>query len=218
MKLAARLFDPPVRTSERDPRGVSGGLLPEEEPAIARAVEKRRREFIAGRLCAREAMAALGLPPAAIVPAKDRAPIWPAGVIGTITHTDTWCAAAIARAAEGVRALGLDVEPDEPLKPTLVRPITIPEERAWLDAQPASERGLLGKLVFSAKESAYKAQYALTGCFFGFSGMRIHLDVPGARFVAVFQRDAGEFRAGDELRGKLVVDHGYVMTGLTIGE
>jgi 4'-phosphopantetheinyl transferase EntD len=217
MKLAARLFEAPVRTSEIDPRGVVDGLLPEEEPAIARAVAKRRHEFVAGRVCAREAMHALGLPPAAIVPGPDRAPIWPESVIGTITHTDTWCAAAIARAGEGVRALGLDVEPDTPLRPTLVRPITIPEERAWLDAQPEAERGLLGKLVFSAKECAYKAQYPLTRCFFGFSGMRIHLDVAGGTFVAVFEREAGEFGVGDELRGKLVVDHGYVMTGMTIG-
>lgn len=214
--LAERLFEDPVRTAEVDPRSISSGLLPEEEPAISRAVEKRRREFIAGRVCAREAMAALGMPPSPIVPGPDRAPIWPKGVIGTITHTHTWCAAAIARTGEGVRAIGLDVEADEPLKPTLFRPITVPEERAWLDAQPASERGVLGKLVFSAKECAYKAQYPLTGCFFGFSGMRIHLDVGGGSFAAVFLRDAGEFHCGDELRGKLLVDHGYVMTAMTI--
>lgn len=216
MKLAARLFDPPIRTAELDPRSAVSGLLPEEEPAIARAVEKRRREFIGGRVCAREAMTALGLPCAPILPGPDRAPVWPDGVVGTITHTDTWCAAAIARVGEGVRALGLDVEPDEPLKATLVAPITVPDERAWLDAQPAAERGLLGKLVFSAKECAYKAQYPLTRCYFGFSGMRIHLDVRGGAFVAVFLREAGEFREGDELRGRLVVDHGYVMTGITI--
>ncbi len=218
MKLAARLFGdvPAVCTAEMDPRHAEGALFPEEAAKIARAVEKRRREFVAGRLCARRAMADLGLPAAPIVAGEDRAPIWPDGVIGTITHTDTWCAAAIARAGRGVRALGLDVEPDTPLKSNLLRTIALPEERALIEARPEPERGLLGKLLFSAKECAYKCQYPLTREFFGFQGMRVHLDVPGGAFVAVFQREAGAFRPGDELRGRLVVAEGYVMTAMAL--
>jgi 4'-phosphopantetheinyl transferase EntD len=220
MRLAARLFDDvdAVRTAEMDPREAMDGLFPEEAIKVARAVEKRRREFVAGRACARRAMADLGLAPRAIPSGEDRAPIWPDDVIGTITHTDTWCAAAIARAGGGVRALGLDVEPDTPLNPALLKTIALPEERAEIEARPEALRGLLGKLLFSAKECAYKCQYPLTRTFFGFQGMRVHLDLEGGAFVAVFQREAGAFRPGDELRGRLLVDGGYVMTAMALCE
>jgi 4'-phosphopantetheinyl transferase EntD len=216
MKLASLLFDPPVEVRERDPRGVTGGLFPAEEAMISRAIDKRRHQFTAGRLCARAAFVALGAPPGPILHGEDRAPIWPPGVVGTITHTDTWCAAAAARESDGVRSLGLDVEPDTPLKPELIKTITVPEERVFLDAQPASERYLLAKLIFSAKECAYKCQYPLSRAYFGFQGMRVHLDMAGGAFVAVFQREAGEFAPGDELRGRLLIAHGHVLTAMTL--
>jgi 4'-phosphopantetheinyl transferase EntD len=218
MNLAEALFRDvdAVRTAAMDPREAREGLYPEEAIKVARAVEKRRREFVAGRVCARRAMAALGLPPAPILAGEDRAPVWPQGVIGTITHTDTYCAAAIAREGRGVRALGLDVEPDTPLNLALLKTIALPEERDAIAARPEAERGRLGKLLFSAKECAYKCQYALTRTFFGFSGMRVDLDLERGEFVAVFQREAGEFRPGDALRGKLLVEGGYVMTAMAL--
>jgi len=216
MNLASRLLGLPIRTAEMDPRAATGALFPVEEAALARAVPKRRSEFIAGRTCARRALAALGERAAAIPQGEDRAPVWPPGVVGSITHTHTWCAAAVARRADGIRALGLDLEPAEPIALELLRIVCLPEERAFIDAQPASARGLLGRLVFSAKESAFKCQYALTREMFGYHGMRIDLDLPARRFVAVFQEGAGTFAAGDELAGQLLVDHGQIMTAVAL--
>ena len=216
MTLASRLFDPLIRTAEMDPGTADDTLLPGEQAAIIHAVEKRRREFIAGRTCARRAMAALGEHPAPILQDEDRAPIWPQGLVGCITHTDTWCAVAVARAADGFQSLGLDIESAAPIKPELLRIICLPEERAYLDSQPAAERGLLGKLIFSAKECAYKCQYPLSRTFLDFHAMRVYPDLAGGGFVAVFQRDAGPFASGDELRGRLLVDQGYIMTAMTL--
>ncbi len=214
--LASRLLAPPVRTAEMDPRAADGALFPGEEIAVARAVDKRRREFIAGRTCARRAMAALGELAAPIPQGEDRAPVWPEGLVGSITHTDTWCAAAVARTADGVRALGLDIEPAEPIQTELLHIICLPEERAFLDGQPVELRGLLGRMVFSAKESAFKCQYALSRTLFAYHGMLIHLNVPAQRFLAVFQHDAGPFGSGDELQGRLLVDAGYIMTAVAL--
>lgn len=216
MTLAARLFGPLIRTAEMDPRTADDTLLPGERAAIVHAVEKRRREFVAGRTCARRAMAALGEPPVAILQGEDRAPIWPPGLVGSITHTDNLCAVAVARIADGFRSLGLDIEPATPLKQKLLRIICLPEERAYLDTQPAGERGLLGKVIFSAKECAYKCQYTLSRTFLDFHAMRIYPDLADGGFAAVFQRDAGPFAFGDELRGHLAVDHGYIMTAMTL--
>lgn len=214
--LSSRLLAPPVRTAEMDPRTADGTLLPGEEAAVARAIDKRRREFVAGRTCARRAMAALGEPPSAILQGDDRAPLWPAGLVGSITHTGTWCAAAVARSADGFRSLGLDIEPAEPIQSELLRIICLPEERAFLDLQPADQRGVLGRVMFSAKESAFKCQYGLSRAMFAYHDMRIDLDLAAQRFAAVFQRDAGPFSAGDELQGQLLVAEGYIVTAVAL--
>ena len=135
MTLASRLFGPLVRTAEMDPNAAADALLPGEQAAIIHAVDKRRREFMAGRTCARRAMVALGEQAAPIPQGKDRAPIWPQGVVGSITHTDTRCAVAVARVADGFCSLGLDIEPATPINPELLRIICVPEERAYLDSQ-----------------------------------------------------------------------------------
>lgn len=213
--LAARLLPFPVRTAEMDPRMAAGELLPGEERAVARAVESRRREFSAGRACARKAMAALGAQAAPILQGEDRAPIWPEGLVGSITHTESWCAAAVARTEDGIGAIGLDVEPAEPLDPALLRIICVAEERALLDARP-EERGVLGRLIFSAKESAYKCQYPRSRTLLGFHAMHIELDEPAKRFKAVFRKDVAPFARGDALEGRYLLEQGFLMTAVTL--
>jgi 4'-phosphopantetheinyl transferase EntD len=216
MRLAARLFDPPVRTAEMNPGHVLGELLAGEEEAVASAVPERRRQFLAGRTCARRALAELGAPPAPLPAGEDRAPIWPSGIVGSISHTATWCAAAVARSSDGIRALGIDLEGAEPMDAELLEAICLPEEWTEIQAQPSERRGVLGKLLFSAKECAFKCQFALSRELFGFDALRIRFDLPRERFVAVFRRPAGPFAEGDELAGRLLVERGYVLTGMAL--
>jgi len=217
MTLASRLFDPLVRTAEMDPGAAGDALLPEERAAVAQAVEKRRREFAAGRTCARRALAAMGWQePAPILQGRDRVPIWPRGVVGCISHADSLCSVAVARVADGFRSLGLDVEQAVPIKPELLRIVCRPEERAYLESRAESERYLLGKIMFSAKECAYKCQYVLSHTFLNFHAMHILLDMEGGTFLAVFQQDAAPFAAGDELRGRLLVEQGYILTAMAL--
>lgn len=131
-------------------------LWPEEQRAIAGAGDKRRLEFTAGRVMARQAMGAIGLPAAAIPVAADRAPVWPEGVIGSISHCDSLCVAVVARAGD-VGAIGIDAEEDTPLEQALWTEICTAPERAWLQTRPEAQRGRLAKRIFSAKEAVYKA-------------------------------------------------------------
>lgn len=191
--------------------------LTEGEAALmAKAVAKRRREYTAGRVLARRAAARLGLGPIEVLPREDRSPGWPDGVVGSITHTRGHVAVALAR-AEAFRGVGLDVEQSEPLKLRLWDMICTDEDRAMLARHDEPERSLLAKIVFSAKEAAYKAQYAITEQFLGFSAMHIDLDVPNARFVATFRQEAGEvFRPGDTLVGRFVRTDRLVATAVVI--
>lgn len=144
-----------------DPRQIQahgGGLWPQEKPAIAHAVAKRRREFGAGRIMARQAMAAIGLSKASIPMGPDRAPIWPEGVVGSISHCESLCIAVVAR-SQDIREIGIDVEEYTPLEQNLWAEICIEEEVAWLNTQPHEMRGYIAKRIFSAKEAVYKAVF-----------------------------------------------------------
>ena len=88
--------------------------LPAEESIIGRAVEKRRKEFITARSCARVALGELGIDPVPIMRGEKDMPLWPDGIVGSITHTNGYRAAIVAHGL-AVRSLGIDAEPHEPL-------------------------------------------------------------------------------------------------------
>jgi 4'-phosphopantetheinyl transferase EntD len=213
--IARGLFADDVAAVVVDVDDIRGGLLPEEEPAIAAAIERRRREFTAGRVAARRALAELGLPAAAIPRGPDRAPVWPGGVVGSISHAGTRCIAVAAR-SEGVRALGVDIERDDPLPPELQPAVCTADELTWLETQPEEARGPLAKLIFSAKECAYKCQYPVTGTLFGFERMRIEPDASSSSFQAVFLDAVGAFAAGHRLAGRFAIAAGVVVTATTL--
>ena len=140
-------------------------LLPEEEPLVAAAVGKRRAEFTTARTCARIALAELGVGPVPVLSGPKREPLWPAGVVGSLTHCDGYRAAAVARAAD-VAALGIDAEPDQALPDGILERVTVPAERAHLRSLPPGPHW--DRLLFSAKESVYKTWFPLAGRWLGF--------------------------------------------------
>src|SRR4051794_36063543 len=90
------LFPAHVSLAELHDPELAEPLFPEEQAAIARAVEKRRLEFALGRTCARRALRELGVNPGALVPLADRSVPWPSEAWGSITHADGFCAAVAA--------------------------------------------------------------------------------------------------------------------------
>lgn len=152
-------------------------LFPTERPAVARAVEKRVREFATGRHLARLALDTLGLPKAAIPSGEAREPLWPGGCIGSITHSEDLAIAAVA-ASSSLRSVGIDLEVADRVTPELHSRLMTPRECGLL---PDADPGMPG-LVFSAKEAGYKAVYPLVGKFIGFQEAEVDVDWPGRRF------------------------------------
>ncbi|MFE9448399.1 4'-phosphopantetheinyl transferase [Streptomyces sp. NPDC006739] len=164
-------------------------LYPEEEALVTRAVAKRRREFAAVRACARRAMEKLGVPPQALVTGASGAPRWPAGLVGSMTHSEGYCAAALVRATD-LASLGIDAEPHEPLPQEVVSYVFLPAEAERLAVLAARSPNVhWDRILFSAKESVYKAWFPLTGEWLDFSEADIELlpgpgDLPGGRLRA----------------------------------
>ena len=146
-----------------------GGAEPPPAPegeALQRASPGRRREFALARAGARRALAGLGVPPVPIPRGRHREPVWPAGVVGSLTHCAGYGAAAVGRAAQ-FATIGIDAEVHRPLVEGVVRRIALEEERGWLRSR-AGDGTCWDRLLFSAKESVYKAWFPLTGAWLGF--------------------------------------------------
>ncbi|MFN3953866.1 MAG: 4'-phosphopantetheinyl transferase [Pararhodobacter sp.] len=193
--------------------GKQAPLFDVEQSAIANAMPARRLEFTAGRLAAHLAMRSLGLSAQAIAMAPDRAPIWPAGLKGSISHGAEICAAVIS-ADPAIRSLGLDIEPDSALPVDILDTVLMSEERAWLSAQ--AHAGHLARVIFCIKEAVYKAQYPLSRLILGFDALRIMPDPEAGTFQAEFLRDCHPFRSGDRLAGRFIRSGGIIAAGVCI--
>lgn len=143
-------------------------LFPEELRAIDSVVEKRRREFVTARACVRTAFERLGLPAHPIVNGERGEPLWPAGVIGSITHCKGYRACAVARAG-AVLSIGIDAEPNAPLPDGVLAQVARQEELSWLEDLSRTRPTVhWDRLLFSAKESVYKAWFPLARRWLGF--------------------------------------------------
>lgn len=169
-----KLFPPGVIAFEI--RGVASAddLFPSERECVARSVEKRVREFAAGRLCARAGLTELGLKPTPLLPGRDRAPMWPPGIVGSITHTDSYCVAVVALETQ-FAAIGVDAECNGHVSPSLWKFTMRAEELSSLQSLEEAARRQMATVIFSAKEAFYKYQYALTRSWLGFEDVIVNI-------------------------------------------
>jgi 4'-phosphopantetheinyl transferase EntD len=160
-----------------------GELFAVEAAAVERVVAKRRDEFVAGRTNARRALAELGVAPVPIPIGPRRAPVWPSGITGSISHCKGYCTAIVARTHD-FAGIGIDVELDEPVSDGVAARICFGDELA----DRAAVEGRIGmdlpKLLFSIKESVYKAYFPLAETFLEFSDVAVDLDPRENAFVA----------------------------------
>lgn len=142
-------------------------------PQLERAVPKRRSEFLAGRVCARAALARVGAMPASVPIGRDREPLWPPGIVASITHAGDRALCLAAHAADTL-GLGVDIErPIDAQRAAEIGGVVVDAaEQALIDAGFGDRGAGLGA-VFSAKESLYKALFPQVRRVFGFEAMRL---------------------------------------------
>ncbi|MER8187532.1 4'-phosphopantetheinyl transferase superfamily protein [Kitasatospora sp. NPDC094015] len=197
--MIERLLPPGAAWAEAFDDLADAPLLPGEEVIVANAVPARRNEVATVRACARRALGGLGLPPVPILRGERGAPLWPAGVVGSMTHCAGYRAAVVARTAD-LRTVGIDAEPHAPLPDDVLEVIALPQEQART-AELVAERPDVhwDRLLFSAKESVYKAWFPLTRRFLEFEEADVTL-APDGTWTARLLVD-GTTADGGELRG-----------------
>lgn len=181
-----RLFgDQNVKVLFCDPNNVNPDeMLAEEREYIGHTSLKRLSHFASGRILSRELLIEFGYPNYPLLADQDRVPIWPEGIIGSISHCDTGCVVAVSRSVSaGLIQLGIDIEPDRPLKPDLWPFILNPEELEIVRSKDR-QKGNLVRRYFGAKEAVYKAIFPLTRKIIEFHDVSIHFNTDYRSFEA----------------------------------
>jgi enterobactin synthetase component D / holo-[acyl-carrier protein] synthase len=167
-----------VESHELAPRLVA--WPPGAADVISSARRMRQVEFATGRSCAREALRRLGMTVGAIPVGTAREPVWPDGVVGSITHCPQYCAAAVAPRPQ-LDALGIDAERNRPLPDGVAERTCLPSELAGLSAEPGVS---WPAVLFSARESIFKAWYPIARRWLDYHDVLVTVDLARREFTA----------------------------------
>jgi 4'-phosphopantetheinyl transferase EntD len=176
--------------------------LPAEENYIRSAASSRREEFLTGRWCARDALSKLGVPASPILVGCRREPLWPHGVVGTITHGAGLAAAVVGR-VDRWWGIGIDILEIENAV-SLLRDADglIASEKEERQMKVVTPQGVDARvLLFSAKESVIKAISASLQWLVDFMEIYVTLapDYFEASCAALNYRVCGRWHATDKL-------------------
>lgn len=209
MTHLADLFPARVRCvfSSRPPEKFS--LLAAEADATRTMREKRLREFVHGRACARRVLEQLGFPDCPVPVSESRAPVWPDGIVGSISHCGDH-AAAVAALKTDRKGLGIDLEVDEALDESLIPMVCRPAELDCL--QTANAGSITPKLIFSAKESFFKCVWPILLRFIDFQEIEIRLDTESRSFTAIPRSKQLPHELAVKVRGRYTQAGGLIIT------
>jgi enterobactin synthetase component D len=158
---------------------------------IKRAVHKRQAEFLIGRFTARYALLYAdfeeeNLPTIQI--GIHRSPIWPKKIIGSITHNSSQAVCVLAKKID-IDYLGIDIESilsDETASEIASEVLKNNELSLLLDSGISFNEAVT--LIFSAKESIFKALYPKVKHYFGFECARL-VNLDRERCTLTFELD-----------------------------
>jgi 4'-phosphopantetheinyl transferase EntD len=210
--MIERLLPPQVKAVAMRGDAPDAAPLPEELPLLDGAVEQRRAEFATARDCASRALRVLGAADMAILRGPKREPLWPAGIVGSITHCTGYRAAAVAFAAD-VLTIGIDAEPHAAIPERVARRVLVDAERDWITTEAPGIHW--SRLIFSAKESVYKAWFPLARRWLGFEDAIVTIDPAAGSFDArLLIEPPPEVPAA--YRGRFLIEDGLVLTAIAV--
>lgn len=214
MTLLEDLFPPQISCEFSDQPPQRLDLPPAEAAATRNMRAKRLREFVHGRTCAHRALARLGIPECPVPVDEHRAPAWPDGIVGSISHSGDNAAAVVAYRSE-CQGLGVDLEINESLEESLIQMVCRPNEIARLNR--ADDKLIQAKIIFSAKECVYKCIWPTLLHFVEFQEIEIQLDTEAGSFSALPHSARLPIDLVENVRGRyvttdeLIISAGYIL-------
>lgn len=135
---------------------------------------KRLSDFSTGRYCAMKALEQIGIQNVIIPIGKDREPIWPEGIVGSISHCESLTGAIVSRKADHI-SLGLDIEEIGRVTADLWPYVFTDKEIEYLNTLPIDQQELICTSIFSLKEAFYKFQFPITNLFLDFLDVEVQI-------------------------------------------
>jgi 4'-phosphopantetheinyl transferase EntD len=135
---------------------------------------KRLVDFSTGRYCATKALEQMGIKDVIIPIGDEREPIWPEGIVGSISHCDTLVGAIVAYKTDHI-SLGLDIEEVGRVTPDLWDLVFTENEKVYLRSLTGRKLEEHSTAIFSIKEAFYKFQHPLTKTFLDFLDVEVSL-------------------------------------------
>ena len=177
----------------------------------------RQRDFLLGRACAHHALSAFQLGHVPILKNEKNAPLWPPSMVGSITHTENWAAAAVGK-LEHVQGIGIDLENlNRTVHKHLQKRICVPQECESLAQYPDQQATRLLKILFSAKESIFKCFDPFTEVYLHFQDAQIVFDPHSSCFEFRLLKDCGSnFPRGFEHHGSYQILQNLVLTAVWV--
>ena len=188
----------------------------ELDASLGIAVPKRQLQYVAGRFCAAAALRALGAESGRVARGHDGLPIWPAGFIGSISHSDDF-ACAVAAFATDARAVGFDVERIvSEQRAARIAPLVANDDELARTRSAGLDLAAGLTFLFSAKETVFKCLFPQVRRWFGYSAARIvELDARGGSFSARLSESlSNDFPANMMLHGRWAVGQKRIYTGM----
>lgn len=184
-----------------------------ETEAVSRATDRRTAEFAAGRHCARHALELLGYPAIGIPRLPTNAPGWPASITGSLSHSAGYCGAVVAWRHD-FGAIGFDVEGRGSVSPTVLAEIASDAEIALLRRESSHSVADLATVLFSAKESYYKAHHQAYGSELDF--LDVDFRIVGPNAFEITHRDRSDVAPEQSAprAGKFLIGSRHVFTGI----
>jgi len=193
-----------------------GDIYPEEQDCVTNVATKRYREFTAGRLCAREVLKKLGIDNFPLLVGNSREPLWPPGIVGSISHCRDNCVVAAAKDVHIVN-LGIDIEDATPLEAEIRSLICRKDEEQWVIDVSEPAYSDWAKIIFSAKESVYKCLFPVTHVYLDFKEVQIAFDIQSNQFVVdLYNRKVAKFVEPYAMIGHFYYTNEYIYTGVEL--
>ncbi|NRN27836.1 4'-phosphopantetheinyl transferase family protein [Photorhabdus heterorhabditis] len=181
---------------------------------LAKAVNKRRAEYLAARYCARQLLAQLGQPEFNLISGNDRAPIWPQGICGSVSHS-AHSVIVLAAPQTNNRLIGVDIETivNHQNMNEMIKMVLNDKEILFLNHCHLSPEQVF-TLAFSVKESLFKALYPHVKRFFGFEAAEIiALSLENNEIILRLQETlTNNYPVGTIFRGQFIIYPQEILT------